>query len=293
MIDRIYVTGGAGFIGSHLNAVLRAWMPQTTLVCMDRNASAAESQWDHHRMRDLRYQDTFDAEDLVPGSVVVHLAADPGVRGGGGAAVAFEHNFMATVNVADWCLANGCRRLVFASSGAVHSVGTAYSSAYAVAKQASEGYLRVLRNAGLEVSILRFSNVYGYQRKPKAAVGRFCQALLTAAAPIINGDGYQSRDLIHVSDVCHAIVRAITNEQPCDANICTGVQTDILSLWEQLRAVAESSMLPIFSPHAFAGAPSNPMTPGGLPWEPLVSLDDGLRDTYQDFKNRGWDGRPA
>jgi UDP-glucose 4-epimerase len=250
------VTGGAGFIGSHVCERLVAAGARVTIL--DDLSSGHEHNLEgilpHARfvVGDLR--DEALLERLMPGvELVFHLAALPSV------VYSVEHpvnslsvNFLGTTTLAEVARRNGVRRIVFSSSCAVYGPDAsgalaedrlpAPASPYATGKLASEHLLlNFWRLHGLEAVCLRYFNVFGPRQDPDSPYGAviplFVKALLARRRPIIFGDGRQTRDFVPVEQVAWTNLRAAFCAPGQVINVGNGRQTD---LWEILRALCDA-----------------------------------------------------
>ena len=250
---RVLVTGGAGFIGSHVLAHLLA--RQHTLCVLDnlsRGRAEAVPRAVPLHMADIN--DPHAAHivaDFAP-DAVVHLAAQMDVR----ASVAnplqdAQVNVMGTVRMLQAAQAHGVHTFVLASSGGAiygeaprptpESRPGAPMSPYGAAKACDEIYLETFARAGRMRGVsLRFANVYGPGQGGAGEAGVvaiFAQALLAGRTPTIFGDGLQSRDYVYVTDVAQAVGLALSTPAAAGPlNIGTGVSTDLLQLYRLLTA---------------------------------------------------------
>jgi UDP-glucose 4-epimerase len=302
---RTLVTGGAGFIGSHLvEALLHAGHEPAVVDNLVRGRR--ELVPDGVRLVEQAVEDPAlpaTVAELRP-EVILHLAAQIDVRSSvrdplGDA----RANVLGTVNVLQAARTASVRRVVFASSG-----GTVYGdtdhlptpedhplnpeSAYGAAKVSGELYGGMFqRVAGVEFVALRYANVYGARQDPHGEAGVvaiFASRLLRGEACVINGDGRQTRDYVHVDDVVRANLAALDCPATEPVNIGTGVGTDVNHLY-RLIAAACGADLP---------AKHGPAKPGEqrrsvlatdrahsvLSWQPQVPLEEGLRRTVGFFQ---------
>lgn len=300
------VTGGAGFIGSHLVGAL-----------VDAG----------HGVRVLDDLSTGLVENLVPGAeflhgdvadpdtvaaavdgveVVFHLAADGSVQHSVDHPVETDRrNVTGTLTVLDRSRAVGIRRVVFASSCSVYgSIGTpplaetdpvAPLSPYAVTKLTGEHYCRVFAETmDLETVSLRFFNVFGPGQRADssyaAAIPRFADALLSGTAPTIFGDGRQRRDFVFVSDVVAAIVLAARG--PANAvsgrvfNVGGGGSVDLIELLAAMGRILDVAVEPRFEAARTGDVRESEadltLARQDLGFEPRVALEEGLRRLLAD-----------
>jgi UDP-glucose 4-epimerase len=302
---RVLVTGGAGFIGSHLGDRLLAEGHQVVVV---DDLSSGRREQVNPRAR-LHVQDM--AEPSTPQlvaqerpEVIFHLAAQMDVRRSM-ANPPFDArvNVVGSLNLLEGARQAGTRRVVFASTGgAIYGDGvpiptpedalTAPASVYGASKLAVEKYLDVYRQAyGLSYAALRFANVYGPRQDPHGEAGVvaiFCQRLLSGAPCVINGDGRQTRDYVFVEDVVDACVRAMPLPGAQILNVGTGLETDVVALYEELRQLSGLDLPPQFGPakpgEQRRSAVDASQAAEVLRWRPRSSLAQGLAATWGWFR---------
>ncbi len=259
--SRILVTGGAGFIGSHM--VDRLMAEDYDVVVLD-NFSVGQKKYVEKYMGksafrlikgDIRDEKTvLRAVDGV--DAVLHMAAIVSVtRSVEDPILTDEVNVRGTLNLLKDSLDAGAKRFIYPSSTAVYGDSqelplkeetvTNPISPYGASKLASEQYCRVFYNTyGLETVILRYFNVYGPRQKKgpySGAITNFVYGLLEGKPPVIYGDGHQTRDFIHVDDVVEANMLALKNEGVAGEtfNIATGTPTTINDLAHLLIELME------------------------------------------------------
>lgn len=316
------ITGGAGFIGSHVaeRFLAEGWEVHIVDSLITGKRANLPANATFHEL-DIRSRAAAEVVAKVRPAVMVHLAAQMDVRKS-----VLDPRFDADCNVLGSVqLLEAVRehspatRIVFSSTGgAVYGDATVppnketYSkdpeSPYAIAKLAVEYYLAYYaRIHGLESAVLRYANVYGPRQDPHGEAGVvaiFCGRLLQGRALTVFGDGRQTRDYVFVGDVVDATWRAATQPLPpvglVDArafNVGTGIATDVLTLASVLRSVAGVST-PI------EHAPERPgeqrtsylditKISAALGWRPGVSLEEGLRRSYEWFEARHGATSPA
>jgi UDP-glucose 4-epimerase len=303
------VTGGAGFIGSH---IVRTLLEQGASVRVLDNFSTGKreniedltQQFNGDRLEvfegDLR--DASRVEEAVRGvEVIFHEAAFVSVpQSMNEPQTCFDVNIAGTSRLFDLARAAGVRRVVVASSAAVYGESNALPlveetlpqplSPYAVSKRVDEMYAELFTSSfGLEVVALRYFNVYGPRQRPDsmyaAAVPIFARRLLDGKPVTVFGDGGQTRDLINVHDVVRANLIASEHRDAAGKifNICTGVETRLLDLLDVMY-----ELVPNAPPTEFAapragdiyrsvGSPQKAADVMGFRAE--VSLVDGLKET--------------
>lgn len=260
----VLVTGGAGFIGSHVVAALRA--AGRRVVVLDdmsagRRANLAGLVGDPRVVLvegDVRGELGALLDRHGPFAAVVHMAAQTSVVRSVEAPLAdLDLNLRATVGLALWAADAGVRQFAFASSAAVYGDAArlpvaeedeaAPLSPYGAAKRGAELYLRALGELrGMATASLRLFNVYGPRQDPASAyagvVAAFLGRALRGEPLLVFGDGAQTRDLVYVEDVARAFVLAVgtgrTGHVLC--NIATGRETSVLSLAAAAQAAARA-----------------------------------------------------
>jgi UDP-glucose 4-epimerase len=301
------VTGGAGFIGSH---VVDALLDRgDRVVVLDDLSTGRRENLDDALSRgaELVEGGITDAaavpqvfEDWRP-EVVFHLAAQIDVRRSVTDPV-FDVgvNVGGTVNLLEAARATGARRFLLASTGgAVYGEGAGRElpldegaecrpdAPYGQSKHAAEGYLSLYgRLYGLSAASLRLGNVYGARQDPLGEAGVvaiFCGALLGDGTPRVFGDGHQTRDYVYVGDIVEAFLAAAASDARGTYNIGTGVETSVLELGRQLAMVCERDFDPEMAP-ARPGevqriAIDSALAERELGWRARTPLADGLRAT--------------
>jgi UDP-glucuronate 4-epimerase len=256
---RALVTGCAGFIGSHVSERLVAdgWRV--------RGVDAFTPYYDpgekEANLDGLADEPRFALErldlavgpigDLLAGvDVVVHLAAQPGVRAsfGAGFARCERDNVLVTQRVLEAALDAGVGRVVLASSSSVYGDAPAYPcredtplrprSPYAVTKRACEDLAGVYRALGLDVVALRYFTVYGPRQRPDMAVRRMCEAIEGGPAFELFGTGHHVRDFTHVDDAVDATVRALRAPAGDVLNVGGGESAAMVDVLDRLGHLA-------------------------------------------------------
>lgn len=305
---RILVTGGAGFIGSH---VVDAYLKDGHEVCVIDNLSTGDARNINQSAQfyhaDIRDNLSMLMKKIKP-QVINHHAAQIDVR----ASVADPSadasvNIIGTLNLIQQGLKNGAKKFIFASSGgaiygeqdkfpADEAHQTNPLSPYGVAKLSVEKYLYYYKNdCNLDYIALRYSNVYGPRQNPLGEAGVvaiFIHKMLCGEQPVINGNGLQTRDYVYVDDVVKANVKALNCNISGGFNIGTGRETSVNELFEQLSRISGRDIKPVYG-HAKKGEQqrsciSNERYRKLMDWTPDIALDSGLKQTYEWFlKNNG------
>lgn len=298
---KVLVTGGAGFIGSH---VVDAYLAAGHEVAVVDNLARGRRDNVNSSARlyeiDLRAQQLRDVFERERPEVVNHHAAQASVV----ASVAdpradADINVLGTLHLLTLCAQHRVRRIVFASTG-----GAIYGDArtlpakedhpatplspYGISKLADEYYVRYFQGAGVTWAILRYANVYGPRQDPHGEAGViaiFAAAMLDGRAPTIFGDGMQTRDFVFVEDVARANLLATAVPTSGLANIGTGVETSVNDIARHLAALSG------FRGDARHAAPrpgevyrisiDSSRAAQWLGWTPTTPLVDGLRKTVE------------
>jgi len=302
----VLVTGGAGFIGSHLADALLA-AGRHVVVLDDLSTGKRERVPAAARFvdGDLR---TFDLERLLReerAAAVFHHAAQIDVRKSVEDPVFdAEVNVIGTIRLAQACVAADVPQLLFASSGgAIYGDPQGFAAAedhpmdpvspYGTAKLAGEKYLQCLAHGTpLVVSVLRYSNVYGPRQDGSGeagVVGIWMNRLLAGEDAVIFGDGGQSRDFVYVGDVVAANLLALARRAVGVFNIGTGVETTVNDLYGHVAAACGSAR-PARREAGKPGEQRRSVLSVGraareLGFSPSVSLPEGLRRTAAWFRD--------
>jgi UDP-glucose 4-epimerase len=309
-MKKYLVTGGAGFIGSH---IVRALLQQGDFVRVLDNFSSGKREnladLDAEIMEgDIRDPQT--AAQAVQGmEVIFHEAAFVSVpQSMEDPLTCFDINQRGTEVLLEAARKAGVRRVVFASSAAVYGdldtmplhedLPLRPLSPYAVSKRVNELYAEMYtRSFGLEVVGLRYFNVYGPRQRPDsmyaAAVPIFARRLIDAKPVTIYGDGGQTRDLVYVGDVVRA--NLVAAEHPAAPgqvfNVCTGEETRVLDLVNTLRGFFPLAAVPQFAAPRSGDiyrSLGNPVKARQmLGFTPQTSLSQGLQAVVEWMKQNG------
>jgi nucleoside-diphosphate-sugar epimerase len=306
----VLVTGGAGFIGSHLVRALLARGDRVRVLDnfstgKDENLSGLAGPLEILR-GDLR--DPACVRQAVQEiDTIFHQAAFVSVpKSMQEPQTCFEINVQGTLNLLEGARKANTKQVVLASSAAVYGESQRLPlveqtdlqtlSPYAASKQVTEIYAGVYARAyGLPVIALRYFNVYGPRQSPDsdyaAAIPIFIRRMLDGEAPTVYGDGYQRRDFVYVKDVVRAnLLAAEAPEAAGQAfNVCSGKETSLIDLLEVLAEVLPGSPPPQFAPprsgdiYRSLGDPSLAVRTLGFTAE--TSLADGLAETVAWMRN--------
>jgi UDP-glucose 4-epimerase len=304
---KVLVTGGAGFIGSHL--VDRLVQEGHEVVVVDnlstgkrRNLNRA-ARFYKLDIQSWRLERVFRNERP---NIVMHLAAQMDVRKSVEDPVFdAQVNVLGMLNVLQQAVRHGVRKVVFSSSGgaiygeqeiypAPESHVTRPLSPYGISKLCGEQYLSYYqRVSGLQMVSLRYANVYGPRQDPDGEAGVvaiFIQKLLNNEQAIVNGNGRQTRDFVYVEDVVEANLAVMGQETQGTYNVGTGEETSINDLFRILITHTNSTCKEVHGP-AKNGEQARSVIDSGklrqeLSWEPKTELSEGLKRTVDFFRER-------
>jgi len=299
---RVLVTGGAGFIGSHLTDAFLNRGDEVTVVD-DLSAGSTARLGERavlHKLSILQAERLAAlVEEINPG-LICHLAAQIDVR----SSVLFpaddaQANVVGTVNVLEAARRAGARVLFCSSGGALYgrdapipsreSVLPLPESPYGVAKSCAEQYVGLYQRLhGATHGVLRLANVYGPRQDPTGEAGVvaiFCSRALEGQQPTIYGDGTQTRDYVYVGDVVTAFLAAADAGRPGTWNIGTGIETTVLGLAASIGEAAGRALEPEFAQARPGELPRSALAVDlarrDLGWSAATSLADGVRAVYR------------
>ena len=308
---RALVTGGAGFIGSHLTDTLLARGDAVTVVDSLATGSRENLAAAIDRGADLQVEDITDAEAMARvversrPDVVFHLAAQAHVtRSTAEPVYDLRVNVEGTINLLE--LVRGldrCRFVFTSTGGAIYGEGEGRElplsedaelepfSQYGQSKMAAELYLDLYRRLyGISAIALRLPNVYGPRQDPYGEAGViaiFSQRLHAGETPIVFGTGEQTRDFIFVGDVVGALIAASEANAGDVLNVGTGRETSVLELGARLGRLCGGGFEPRLEPErpgeVQRSAIANYRAAAILGWKPEVELENGLRQTADSF----------
>jgi UDP-glucose 4-epimerase len=299
-MNKLLVTGGAGFIGSHLVEALLAQGHRVSVL--DNLYSGLREQVPAgvpFLEADIRSEEAARWVREERFDVIFHQAAQMDVRKSVSEPVFdADVNILGSLNLLQAAVAAGTRRLVFASSG-----GAAYGeqesfpatedhrlhpdSPYGITKMVIEHYLRVFGHLhGLQHVVLRYANVYGTRQSPHGEAGVvaiFARMMAQGRQPVINGDGTQTRDFVHVQDVVQANLAAMHCPAGAVYNVGTGVETDINTVFDLLNQHFGQRFVRTYAPAKPGEQQRSVISPERLQREtahgPLVPFAQGLAQT--------------
>jgi UDP-glucose 4-epimerase len=302
---KIAVTGGAGFIASH---IADAYLSLGHEVVIIDNLSTGKRE---NIPANARFIEMDVNDPGIPGlfmeekfDIVNHHAAQMDVR------VSVQDptydariNILGGINIYESALRSGVKKIIFASSG-----GTVYGeqeyfpaderhptkpiSPYGIAKLSNEQYLYYYAHVhGLPSVAFRYANIYGPRQNPHGEAGViaiFAQKLLKGEQPVINGDGLQTRDYVYVGDVVAANILALQPQMIGAYNIGTGIETDVNTLFGHLRELTQSTCEEQHAPakqgEQMRSVLSHERIFASFGWTPKMDIVEGLSKTVDSFR---------
>ena len=307
-MSRYLVTGGGGFIGSHLvdQLLLRGHRVRVA----DDYSTGRRENLAQHRDLDIVEGDLADqavAARAVSGvDVVLHQAAIPSVpRSVKDPLTSHRANLDATLTVLVAARDAGVRRVVFAGSSSVfgdtptlpkrEDMPTRPKSPYALQKLVGEQYHRMFTELyGLETVTIRYFNVFGPRQDPSSTysgvISLFIKALQAGKSPTIYGDGEQTRDFTYVANVVDGVLRAATTPAATGGvfNVATGRRVSVNRLFQTLRDLVGANVEPEYEPAREGDVRDSQaditLARHVLGYTPLVEFEEGLRRTVEWYK---------
>ena len=308
----VLVTGGAGFIGSHVaDALLGAGhhvVVVDNLHSGKRGNVPAGAAFYEADIRERAALERVFAEEKI--EAVSHQAALASVRASMADPLEYAAvNVLGSLTLLELARQYGCRKFVFATTGgAVYGEGgengelpfreTSWPQPkdnYGANKLSVEIHLNLYhQNYGLAYTALRYANIYGPRQDSKGEAGVvaiFADAMLNGAATRISGDGRQTRDFTYVGDVAHANRLALEGDAVGVFNIGGGAPTDINTVHGLLSALTGYLLAPTYLPRPVGEVMHTYLAidkaRAGLGWQPQVGLEDGLARTVEWFRGMG------
>ncbi|OGF44384.1 MAG: UDP-glucose 4-epimerase [Candidatus Firestonebacteria bacterium RIFOXYC2_FULL_39_67] len=304
---KVVITGGAGFIGSHIGDLLVE--KGYEVIAIDNLFSG--------RVGNVNKKARFYKADIRSGEIlqilkkekpyfIVHEAAQMSVS----ASVRdplfdAENNIIGTLNLLEFARTNGVKKFVFASSG-----GTVYGepvkfpvtekfplgavSPYGISKMTAEYYFKFYKKQyNLNYTCLRYSNVYGPRQDPHGEAGVmaiFSKAMLAGITPTINGDGKYIRDYVYCKDVARANLLALESGYCGSINIGTGRGADVNEIYGHIARAAGFKSKPNYGPERAGDIRKNILSAAEakkvLKWVPKMKLEKGIKETVAYFKEQ-------
>lgn len=294
------VTGGAGFIGSHLvDALVEKGVKVTVLDLVDPKEERKNGKATYVK-GDIRDRNLGVFMKAVSPEVVFHLAAhiddrasvlDPVMN--------TDHNELGSINVFENAKRVGVKKIIFASSCAVYGLPSSFPivetmiprprTPYGISKWVAEHYLDAMSLQTDVVTVaLRFANVYGPRQdgsKESGAIAVFTSKLLAGEAPFMNADGATTRDYVFVGDVVKAMIVALEGNVSGVFNVGTGREVSTKDLFGMIQESVGTSITPIPRPEVKDAVVRMALDAGKMKevfgWVPEMSLEEGIKKTVQ------------
>jgi UDP-glucose 4-epimerase len=304
---RIIVTGGAGFIGSHIvDAYLAAGHDVLVLDSLwehggGRRANVPErANFVHMDIREENVMRLFG--DFKPDIVSHHAAQHSVAISSRDPKFDAEINVIGLLNVLDASVKVGVKKVIFASSGATFGTPERFpiteatpqrpTSPYGITKMVAEHYLRFYQaEKGLDFTALRYGNVYGPRQDPNGEAGVvsiFIGKFLKSEGVRIDWDGEQTRDYVYVKDVAQANLLALEKGSGGCYVIGTNIKTSVNDIYRALVEISGFEAPKTSGPKRSGDARDAQFDPAlagkELGWKPRTKLIDGMRETYDYFK---------
>ena len=306
----ILVTGGAGFIGSHLLRLLER-QEQVEVVVYD-NLTSGRKEHVPSKIRliegDVRDKDLARLFLQEHFDAVIHLAAQTMVP------YSLQHpdedcsvNLLGLLNVLECCRMSGVKNVVFSSSAAVYGDNPNIplqeeerllpTSAYGITKMTSEHYLRMYHDLyGLNTTVLRFANVYGERQGAGGeggVVSIFCKLLAAGQGVTVFGNGEQTRDFVYAGDIAEALWRGSKLEGHHVINVSTQKETSVNALLAAFKVAVGRDFPVTYAParegDIFRSVLSNGRCRELLGFCPSMNLQEGVARTYADYLQKNGD----
>jgi UDP-glucose 4-epimerase len=303
----IVISGGAGFIGVHsCRAILARGHRVTVVDDLSRGQPALLPKEVTLEVLDIRSPELVGLLARLKPDTVLHLAAQMDVRRSV-AEPTFDAsvNVLGTVNLLESAARAGCKRFVAASSGgavygeqdefpATESHARRPASPYGVSKLCLEEYLAHYQAAqGMRCLALRYANVYGPMQNPHGEAGVvaiFAKKMILGEAPVINGDGLQTRDYVYGADVAQANALAVESSETGALNIGTAREATVVEVSAALAAALGFTQEIAHGPGKAGEQRRSVVSPAAakarLGWEPTMQLEQGLAETARWFRQQ-------
>ena len=297
---KILITGGAGFIGSHL--VEKLLVKNNQILIIDNLMTGKKENLSFEGnyelfIDDLGSEKSLDKITEFNPDVCFHLAAQASVViSVSNPSLDFDHNILQPILLLKTLLKTDCKKFVFSSSGGtifgepvnVPTSEEDYAgepqSPYGVAKKRLNELIQIItKDTNMSYSILNFSNVFGPRQDPHGEAGVisiFSNKFLSNERPIIYGDGNQTRDYVYVLDVVEAMILSSRSEDNLFLNIGTGVETSVNQLVEIMKDKFNSDIEPIYQDaregELLRSVLDNSKALATIGWKPVYDLNAGM-----------------
>ena len=308
----VLVTGGAGYIGSHVVNILKKEQGFTPIVYDNFSTGHPEAVSDDVQLvegdiRDVQFLKHIMAQFEI--DAVIHFAAQTMVP------YSLQHpqedcnvNLLGLINILECCRKYNVKSVVFSSSAAVYGdnpnipltedLPLLPTSCYGITKMTSEHYMRVYHDLyGINCTVLRFANVYG-ERQGEGGEGGvisiFCKLLVQNKPLTVFGNGEQTRDFVYAGDIAQAAAKAVALTGYNVINISTGKETSLNSLLDAFKSACGHELTVNYAParsgDIFRSVLSNKKLEALLGFVPQMDIEHGIPKTYNDYLARRKEG---
>lgn len=300
---KIIVTGGSGFIGSHLVDSLVDISKKVIVIDKQKPRKLNKNSKAIYKKIEVQSEEAFDLIKKEKPEVVFHLAAHINDRESIGEPIMnAQDNIIGTINVLNAMRTYKGGKVVFASTSAVYGAQEKYpvkenaellaQTPYGISKLTGERYLQFFQNEfEIPFTAFRFANVYGPRQDSSAesgAIGIFSANLLKGEQVYINNDGKTLRDYVYVKDVVRALLSAAESDFVGILNIGTGKETATEDLFEKTREEVGSEAQPEYREEVEDLVKRSSLDASSakeaLDWEPQVTLQDGIEETVDWYR---------
>jgi UDP-glucose 4-epimerase len=305
-MEKVIVTGGMGFIGSHI--VEELVNNHYEVIVIDNESTGSRKNISHLPVEvkdlDITHPETVDAIKQMKPDYIIHQAAQVSVSE---SIKDFLHdeniNIRGSLHMLQGGIEAGVKKFIFASSAAVYGnpqyvpVDTHHrttpESPYGLTKLTFENYLKFAQSFyGIDYCILRYSNVYGPRQNAKGeggVIAIFSDLLSSGKSPVIFGDGEQTRDFIYVGDVANANVKAISAKPNVCVNISSNSSITINELFATMKKITNSQLEVVYEEERAGdirhSVLCNQSAKEHLRWSPEVDVEEGLKKTIAYYQN--------
>lgn len=305
MFKHVIITGGSGFIGSHVVDAMLERAERVTVIDKQKPPRQVKRKEATYRILNIQDERISAVFQKAKPDLVIHLAAHIDDRHSVIDPVAnAKDNVLGTLRVLEAARASGMPRVVFASTGILYGNQSSYpaketdvphpATPYAVSKLTGERYLHFYHVVhGLSYAALRFGNVYGPRQdssKETGAIGVFTTNLLKGEPAFVNNDGSTTRDYVYVGDVVESILRAAGSDVVGVFNVGTGIETSTSQLFTDVSEAVGVNIAPQEREEVVdvikRAALDSSLAHDKLGWAPETSLETGIEKTvawYREF----------
>mgnify|MGYP000871427722 CR=1 FL=1 len=300
----VLVTGGAGFIGSHIVDMLIKEGNKVSIIdsLVHGRLENINGEVNFYNM-DIRDSNVSNVFEIERPDMIIHEAAQISVEKSiKNPIYDADVNIIGTLNILENIAKFKTQKIIYPSSAAIYGEPKYLpiredhphnmESGYGISKNTIEQYLEVYKKLyGIDYTILCYSNVYGPRQDSLGeggVVSIFCKRLLSNKVPYIFGDGGQTRDFVYVKDVARANIMAMKDKGSNFYNVCSNTETSINELLDIMSKIEGEKILPVHLPKRGGDIRCSVMTYEKINkevgWQPSYSLIDGLKQTFEYYR---------